>query len=228
MQGSQGERIFFHYPRLQTMAGAEEAAIPLDGKHQGRTGAGAAQGTVPGAAGYRSAGWGACALLSELPAGGECAGVSSAASQQSQRGQRVTMKITIQGQDYTAALDAARPLTIERKLNEPSICQLWLSLPANGSLATPSAQPVAGGDGRRRHHLLHGLHRGNSAAGVCRAGDRGAALPDCDPGRERRAAAGPIADAAQHGRNGRDRRGADDRAGNAHRIGGALYSRGFR
>jgi hypothetical protein len=34
MEGSQGERIFFHYPRLQTMAGAEEAAIPLDGKHQ--------------------------------------------------------------------------------------------------------------------------------------------------------------------------------------------------
>jgi hypothetical protein len=34
MQGSQGERIFFHYPRLQTMIGAEEAVIPLDGKHQ--------------------------------------------------------------------------------------------------------------------------------------------------------------------------------------------------
>jgi hypothetical protein len=34
MQGSQGERIFFHYPRLQTMASAEEAAIPLDGKHK--------------------------------------------------------------------------------------------------------------------------------------------------------------------------------------------------
>ena len=48
------------------------------------------------------------------------------------------MKITIQGQDYTAALDAARPLTIERKLNEPSICQLWLRLPTNGSFATPS------------------------------------------------------------------------------------------
>ncbi len=47
------------------------------------------------------------------------------------------MKITINGQDYTAALDAARPLTIERKLNEPSLCQLWLSLPANGSLPTP-------------------------------------------------------------------------------------------
>jgi hypothetical protein len=60
------------------------------------------------------------------------------------------MKITIQGQDYTAALDAARPLTIERKLNEPSICQLWLSLPANCSLATPSRNQslaVTGDDG---------------------------------------------------------------------------------
>jgi len=47
------------------------------------------------------------------------------------------MKITIQGQNYTAALDAVRPVTIERKLNEPSICELWLSLPANGSLANP-------------------------------------------------------------------------------------------
>jgi hypothetical protein len=48
------------------------------------------------------------------------------------------MKITIQGLDYTSALDAVCPLTIERKLNEPSICQLWLSLPVDGSLATPS------------------------------------------------------------------------------------------
>jgi hypothetical protein len=48
------------------------------------------------------------------------------------------MKITIQGADYTAALDAARLLTIERRLNEPSVCQLGLSLPANGSLAMPS------------------------------------------------------------------------------------------
>ena len=47
------------------------------------------------------------------------------------------MKITIQERDYTVALDAVRPLTIERKLNEPSICQLWLSLPTNGSMATP-------------------------------------------------------------------------------------------
>jgi hypothetical protein len=34
MQGSQGERIFFHYPRLQTMSGAEEAITPLNGKNQ--------------------------------------------------------------------------------------------------------------------------------------------------------------------------------------------------
>jgi hypothetical protein len=34
MQGSQGERIFFHYPRLQTTSGAEEAVMPLDGKNK--------------------------------------------------------------------------------------------------------------------------------------------------------------------------------------------------
>jgi hypothetical protein len=34
MQGSQGERIFFYYPRLQTMTGAEEAITPLNGKSQ--------------------------------------------------------------------------------------------------------------------------------------------------------------------------------------------------
>jgi hypothetical protein len=32
IEGSQGERIFFHYPRLQSMAGAQEAVLPLDGK----------------------------------------------------------------------------------------------------------------------------------------------------------------------------------------------------
>jgi hypothetical protein len=60
------------------------------------------------------------------------------------------MKITIQGQDYTVALDAARPLTIERKLNEPSICQLWLCLSANESLAAPTryqSLTVKGEDG---------------------------------------------------------------------------------
>jgi hypothetical protein len=34
MQGSQEERIFFHYPRLQAMNGAEETIAPLNGKNQ--------------------------------------------------------------------------------------------------------------------------------------------------------------------------------------------------
>ncbi len=60
------------------------------------------------------------------------------------------MKITINGQYYTSALDAARALTIERKLNEPSVCQLWLRLPANGSLPMPArnqSMGVTGDDG---------------------------------------------------------------------------------
>jgi len=60
------------------------------------------------------------------------------------------MKIKIQGLDYTAALDAVRPLTIERKINEPSVCEFWLSLPANGSLAAPArfrSVAVTGDDG---------------------------------------------------------------------------------
>jgi len=60
------------------------------------------------------------------------------------------MKIMINGQDYTVAFDAVRPLTIERKLNEPSACQLWLSLPASGSLAMPlrnQSLTVMGDDG---------------------------------------------------------------------------------
>ena len=62
------------------------------------------------------------------------------------------MKILIQGQDYTSALDAVRPLTIERRLNEPSTCQLWLSLISSGSLTSPLRnQPIAvtGDDGTR-------------------------------------------------------------------------------
>ena len=35
MEGSQGERIFFHYPRLQTMTDAEEMPIPLSPKGKG-------------------------------------------------------------------------------------------------------------------------------------------------------------------------------------------------
>ncbi|MGO8760249.1 MAG: hypothetical protein ACLQG3_19215 [Terracidiphilus sp.] len=60
------------------------------------------------------------------------------------------MKILIQGLDSTAALDAVRPITIERRLNEPSVCELWLSLPANGSLAAPTrfqTISVTGDDG---------------------------------------------------------------------------------
>src|SRR3954454_17387943 len=60
------------------------------------------------------------------------------------------MKITIQGLDYSAALDAAHPLTIERTLNEPTLCKFWVSLPADGSLATPmrnQAVAVSGDDG---------------------------------------------------------------------------------
>lgn len=59
------------------------------------------------------------------------------------------MKITINKQDYTAALDAARPLTIERTLNAPSLCRLWLCLSADGSLAAPArlqALAVTGDD----------------------------------------------------------------------------------
>lgn len=35
MEGSQGDRIFFYYPRLQSMSGAQESAVPLDTKHKG-------------------------------------------------------------------------------------------------------------------------------------------------------------------------------------------------
>jgi len=34
LEGSQRDRIFFYYPRLQTMIGAEEATFPLNGKNQ--------------------------------------------------------------------------------------------------------------------------------------------------------------------------------------------------
>jgi hypothetical protein len=34
MEGSQGDRIFFHYPRVQAMAEAEETTVPLDCKHK--------------------------------------------------------------------------------------------------------------------------------------------------------------------------------------------------
>src|SRR5579863_3306819 len=61
-----------------------------------------------------------------------------------------TMKITIQGLDYSASLDAVYPLTIERRLNEPAVCRFWLSLPAQGTLAAPLRNQqvaVTGDDG---------------------------------------------------------------------------------
>lgn len=60
------------------------------------------------------------------------------------------MILTIQSQNYTSALDSAHALTIRRTLNEPSVCELWLSLPANGSLAVPARNQslsIAGDDG---------------------------------------------------------------------------------
>jgi hypothetical protein len=60
------------------------------------------------------------------------------------------MKISIQDQDYTAAFDASRPVTIERKLNQPTTCELALSLPASASLPMPTRNQrlvVTGDDG---------------------------------------------------------------------------------
>lgn len=60
------------------------------------------------------------------------------------------MKVTIQGTDYTASLDASNPLTLERKLNEPSVCQLCLTLPADSGSPVPSRGEyvaVTGDDG---------------------------------------------------------------------------------
>jgi hypothetical protein len=60
------------------------------------------------------------------------------------------MKITIENHDYSAWLDAEHPLTIDRSLNEPSRCGLWLSLPADNSIAAPQrgqSIAIAGDDG---------------------------------------------------------------------------------
>lgn len=60
------------------------------------------------------------------------------------------MKITIQGLDYTSAFDGAQPLTIERKLNEPSQCRLGLALQPNSGLPVPARGAlieIAGDDG---------------------------------------------------------------------------------
>jgi len=48
------------------------------------------------------------------------------------------MNITIRRLDYTSALDAAHPLTIERKLNQSSWCSFWLTLQADEELVAPT------------------------------------------------------------------------------------------
>jgi hypothetical protein len=85
------------------------------------------------------------------------------------------MKIVVQGQDYTAALDGVRPLTIERKMNEPSICQLWLSLPGDGSLATPmrnQSLSVTGDDGTAHFTGYIAVTPLNEFAGLALEGPR--------------------------------------------------------
>ncbi len=60
------------------------------------------------------------------------------------------MRISINNLDYTAGLDGVRPLVIERKLNEPSVCRLWVALGLGSALAPPlrnQALVVAGDDG---------------------------------------------------------------------------------
>jgi len=56
------------------------------------------------------------------------------------------MKIVIQSQDYSAALDGSRPLAIGRMLNEPSVCTLVLSLPAGLAVPARFQQLTVSGD----------------------------------------------------------------------------------
>ncbi len=60
------------------------------------------------------------------------------------------MRISINNLDYTAGLDGVRPLVIERKLNAPSVCRLWVALGQGSALAAPmrnQALVVSGDDG---------------------------------------------------------------------------------
>jgi hypothetical protein len=79
MEGSQGERIFFHYPRLAKHdRRAEEAANPT-GRQASRQASAQCllKGQFHGAASYGSAGWRTRAVLSQLSARSQCAGVTS-------------------------------------------------------------------------------------------------------------------------------------------------------
>jgi len=64
------------------------------------------------------------------------------------------MKILIDNTDYTAVLDTwsdgVQPLKVVRRLNEPSTCRLWVTLPVGSALAAPMRNQsllVAGDDG---------------------------------------------------------------------------------
>jgi hypothetical protein len=60
------------------------------------------------------------------------------------------MRVTINGGDFTQWLDRIKPLTIARKLNEPSLCKIWVSLPPGGNAGMPArgqALSVEGDDG---------------------------------------------------------------------------------
>ncbi len=60
------------------------------------------------------------------------------------------MKVTINNVDYSAALDSVHPLTMERKLNEPTVCQMWVTLGQRSALAAPQRNQsvrVEGDDG---------------------------------------------------------------------------------
>ena len=131
------------------------------------------------------------------------------------------MKIVIQGQDYSAALDSSRPITITRTLNEPGVCTLGLSLPAGPGCA----RAVAAGNyyGRQRHGVLYRVRCGHADAGVRGTGDGRSALPLCGGGSERRDSAGPGADGAGEGREQCDGGRAGGIAGGAHGIGGVEH-----
>ena len=68
MQGSQGDRIFFHYPRLQSLVGAEESATPLDSKHKSGLARILLKGQFLALPVTRSARRRTCALLSQFQA----------------------------------------------------------------------------------------------------------------------------------------------------------------
>ena len=60
------------------------------------------------------------------------------------------MKISINGQDYTEAFDNIHPLTIVRRLNEPSTCDLFISIARGSTLPVPgrnASLTVIGDDG---------------------------------------------------------------------------------